>query len=304
MKQTLVLFTIVMLAAGNFACKKKEVANVPEPANAEVAPAVPSLVIAEITDANVALAEGDRLFDENQTDKAIEAYEQAVKLNPDFGEAYFKLGIAYDLLEMQKKQTGEMPDSPPANSKEGKAKTKSEKAFDKAVTVYKKWVAANPKDDVAFFNLGRTYSKLTEDEDAEDAFREAVKLKPDDTDYQTELGAVLIKLAKYREAIEPLKKAIALESTNARAADLLEDAEAGRQRLDYVSNKNDANQANGNTKSSSKSGSNTNSNSSIGSNSNSPVKPPPPSNTKPKAEETLRDKKGGPATTKPKPDSH
>ena len=35
------------------------------------------------------------------TDMAIEAYKQAVKLDPDFAEAHFKLGIAYSLLEMQ-----------------------------------------------------------------------------------------------------------------------------------------------------------------------------------------------------------
>jgi hypothetical protein len=88
----------------------------------------------------------------------------------------------------------------------------------------------------------------------------------------------MIKLAKYREAIAPLKKAIELDPTNGRAIDLLEDAEAGRQRVDYVSPKNtNQNSANSNA--------NTNANVASNSNSNSNSAPKtPPANTKPKKE--------------------
>jgi tetratricopeptide (TPR) repeat protein len=81
--------------------------------------------------------------------------------------------------------------------------------------------------------MGRAYNKLNEDEDALDAFREAVELNPEDTEYQTELGAILIKLARYREAIAPLKKALELDPGNMEALELLEDAEAGRSRINY-----------------------------------------------------------------------
>ena len=71
----------------------------------------------------------------------------------------------------------------------------------------------------------------------------AVKLKPDDTEYQTELGAILVKLAEYREAISSLRKAVELDPENSRAIDLLEDAEAGRKRIDFVSDKSNGNRA-------------------------------------------------------------
>ena len=67
------------------------------------------------------------------------------------------------------------------------------RSLKKRQTPTKSILPQNPKDDVAQFNLGRTYVKLLKDDDAEDAFREAVKLKPEDTDYQTELGAILIR---------------------------------------------------------------------------------------------------------------
>lgn len=191
---------------------------------------------ANITDAGQALAEGNRLFDENQIELAIEAYLQAVKLNPDLAEAWFKLGIAYALVEKQLQQSGNYVEQTNANG--GRVKPDSERAFEKAVEAYKKWVEANPNDDAAFYNLGRAYAKLLKDEEAEKAFRQAVKLKPEDADYLTELGAMLIRLAKYHEALDPLKKAVDLDPENIRAQELLEDAEAGRQRLDYVQPKN------------------------------------------------------------------
>ena len=199
------------------------------------------LSVAQVSDANVALAEGIRLFDENQTEKAIEFLEHAVALNPDLAEGHFRLGIAYSLLEMQYEQEGVITETA-ANTNSKSTKKRSERSFERAVEAYKKWVDANPKDDLAYFNLGRTYSKIMKDEEAEEAFEKAVELKPEDTEYQTELGAILVKLAKYHEAIKPLKKAIELDPENVRAEELLEDAQAGRQRIDYVS-KPDANKA-------------------------------------------------------------
>ncbi len=286
MKQTLFLIVVMSLVAAGFGCSKQiaNVANV-EPVNANVAT---ESQFASITDANVALAEGNRLLDEDQTETAIEALHQAIKLNPDLAEAHFKLGIAYSLLELQQLQTGVIGEQP-SNSKDGKTKKNSERSFEHAVTSYKKWLAANPKDDVAQFNLGRTYAKLGQDDGAEDAFRAAVKLKADDSEYQTELGAILIKLAKYHEAIDPLKEAVKLDDQNVRAQDLLDDAEAGRQRLDYVSNKKDANQSIGNKASNSNSNSSSNSNVSVHTDSNAGPKPPA-ANIKPKDPDT-RDRK-------------
>jgi tetratricopeptide (TPR) repeat protein len=163
---------------------------------------------------------------------------------------------------------------------DSKGKAFSEKQFNKAVEVYKKWLNKNPDDDVAHYNLGRTYNKLYKDEEASKAFKQAVKLKPEDSEYQTELGGSLIRLAQYHEAVAALKKAIEIDSTNERAISMLEDAEAGRQRLDYNPPKN-ANQSNGNTsrgRSNSSSNTASNSNTSVGqSNTNSRlgIKPTP-----------------------------
>jgi len=268
MKQIFTIAVLIFIAIAGFGCSGNS-AN-----SANGADTNAESPFANITDANVALAEGNRLMEENQTEMAIEAFRQAVKLNPDLAEGYFQLGIAYSLLERQMEQSGEM-----TGPSDGKTKTNSQRAFEHAIVAYKKWIEANPTDDVAHFNLGRAYAKLNRDEEAEKAFRQAVKLKPDDTEYQTELGAVLIKLAKYHEAIDPLKKAIELDDQNVRAQDLLEDAEAGRQRLDYIAPKNS--NTNANSANSNSSAANSNANMSTNSNSNAVQKPPAANKPKP-----------------------
>ncbi len=196
--------------------------------------------VPQFTDANLALAEGIDLLENGETDKAIEVLNQAVTLNPDLAEAYFRLGIAYALVEArdQSLEVVEATPTPPTRGRRAaEVKSNSEKAFEKAVAAYKKMIAANEEDHIAHFNLGRSYNKLNEDEDAAKALKEAVKLNPEDTEYQTELGAILIKLAQYQEAIPHLKKALELDPANSKAEELLADAEAGRRRVDFATKK-------------------------------------------------------------------
>lgn len=228
-----------ILAASAGCSRTSDSANVAAGQTAGVNAAPTNTPLPEFTDADAALAEGTKLLDSGETDKAVDALNQAVRLNPELAEAWLRLGIAYALVE-KREQTLEVveeqpsPTPTPKGKKPVEIKTRSQKAFEKAVAAYKKIIAANDQDDAAHFNLGRAYNKLNEDEDAAKELKEAVKLKPDDTEYQTELGAILIKLAKYAEAIPPLKKALELDPGNLRAEELLSDAEAGKKRVDFA----------------------------------------------------------------------
>lgn len=206
------------------------------------AAAVQETPLPEFTDAETALTEGNKFFNLNKTELAIAAYNQAVKLNPDLAEAWFKLGVAYSLIEKEKEleaindQENYAPTPTPTkkDKKEPVTRTKdSEKAFEKAVAAYKKVISQNPKDDLAYYNLGRAYNKLDEDKEAEKALKKAVELKPDSSEYQTEYGAILFKLAQYDQAVRVLRKALELDPENAEAEELLEKAEAGKRRVNF-----------------------------------------------------------------------
>ncbi|MGI8467086.1 MAG: tetratricopeptide repeat protein [Pyrinomonadaceae bacterium] len=248
-KSFIILFSVVLSffltdCASNKTSDNSNQANINSPAatpfvetnSANVNVQAQETPLPTFTDAETALSEGKKLLDANQTEKAVEALKQAVKLNPDLAEAHFNLGVAYALLEKENAQL--MSEEPtPTPAKKGKKEvvvlTKSEKAFDSAAKAYEKIIKKNPKDDNAYFNLGRAYNKLNKDPEAEKALRQAVKLKADDSEYQTELGAILIKLAKYDDAVVVLKKALELDAENSHAQDLLDKADAGQKRINY-----------------------------------------------------------------------
>ncbi len=272
-------------------CTKKPAANIDADVDANVAvEPVKESPFAAITDPAAALAEGNRLLDDNQTELAVDAYKRAIVLDANLAEAYFKLGIAYALIETEMQASG-LDTSTNTNS-DGKkgvpAKSNSQKAFEKAVTAYKKLLSSNAKDDIAQFNLGRAYNKLNLDDEAEDAFRAAVKLKPGDTEYQTELGGILVKLAKYHDAIPPLKKAMEIDPDNSRAEKLLEDAEAGAKRIDFAGTNTESKRSSSNSNSNTSSNSNSSSNSASGTNSS---RKPANADSRPRTVEN-KDKKG------------
>ncbi len=195
------------------------------------------------TDAPTALTEGNKYLDASENEKAIEAYKQAVALDPNLAEAHFQLGVAYGLVEKEEetvedKLPGEVEETPQKKGKKQvkEKKTNSDISFENAVKLYKKITAKNPKDDAAFYNLGRAYNKLDDDKEAQKALQTAVKLQPDNGEYQTEYGAILMKLAQYDEAVRALKKAVEIDEMNLKAADLLEQAEAGKKRVDFGAN--------------------------------------------------------------------
>lgn len=251
-----------------------------------------SLPIAEIpsefTSAPEALAAGNRLFDAGETERAIDAYLQAVKMDPDLAEAFFKLGIAYALVEAEIDSAAETDPAAtpePSSRKSQEKKKNSEKAFESAVNAYKKILARNSEDDVAHFHLGLTYNKLNEDNEAAKSLREAVKLKPENAEYQTELGAIYIKLAKYHEAVAALKKALELDPENIDAQELLERAEAGKKRIDFVQPKKEGDEkpgssnSNANTGASTPPGNRSNSNSTVRPATKPATTPPAPART-------------------------
>lgn len=230
MKLTGTLFILLALFAA--ACGEAE-PEVPSAAPGE------SNEVQQYTDAATAVSEGRRFLDIGETEKAIDALNQAVKLDPENADAYFHLGIAYSLVEFSQQialAEGETPvEEEIANdNSEKKDKPNSVIAFERAVERYKKRIDANSDDHAAYYNMGRAYSKLNEDQDAAKALREAVKLRPEETEYHTELGTVLIKLAKYSEAVAALKKAIEADPQNLHAEELLEQAEAGQKRITFT----------------------------------------------------------------------
>lgn len=160
--------------------------------------------------ARVFLDQGKELYKKDQDQQALEAFQKATKLDPDFAEAYFRLGLAHDALA---------------------EKQEAEDAYKKAIERYKKFIASNPKDAEAHYNMGQSYAGLHLHSDAVREYRQATHLKPDDPDMYYDLGSSLTRLAQYDEAAAAFQKCLDIDPENYRAQDALEEAREGVKRI-------------------------------------------------------------------------
>lgn len=94
---------------------------------------------------------GNVFKEQGKLDKAIISYRQALTLKPDYAKAYINLGVVL--------QEGGLLDEAAANYK-------------RALAIKSDYVAAH-------FNLGALHMSLGQNEDALQSFRQAINLKPD-----------------------------------------------------------------------------------------------------------------------------
>jgi tetratricopeptide (TPR) repeat protein len=158
------------------------------------------------------LESGKEFYRSDQDTKALEAFKQAVKLDPELAEAHFRLGLTYDALGSEQE---------------------AEESYKKAVESYKNYfaIAENEKDAEAHYNLAQTYAGLHVYSEAVREYRQAVRLKGDDADIYCDLGLALSRLAQYDEAANAFSKSLELDPENFRAEDGLEEAREGIKRI-------------------------------------------------------------------------
>jgi tetratricopeptide (TPR) repeat protein len=176
------------------------------------------------TEAQKLLNEGNELYKNDQDEQAVEVYKKAISLDPNNGEAYFRLGLAF-------MATGKREDA--------------EEAFKKSVEVYEKYLRTNQKDAQAYYIMGQALVRLgnyQEDRakapkvylEAVAALKKAVGLEPENADMYYELGVAYNRLFQYQEAVKAFEKATELDPNNYRASDALEKAKEDLNRFNSI----------------------------------------------------------------------
>jgi tetratricopeptide (TPR) repeat protein len=205
-KLVLILTAGLALVAGQSACKRKKPANT-NTANTNTAKI--SLVPPGL-DAPAYFNLGMDATKHDRDDEAVEAFEAAVKLQPEFPEGHLRLGMSYDALDRH---------------------DDAEKEYKLAIDQYRKKVSSDGKEANDWYNLGLAYSQMKRYDEAVGAFGQATRIKKDFADAFFELGDSLIKTARYADAVNALKKAIELDPDNYQAQDALEKAQEGQDRI-------------------------------------------------------------------------
>jgi len=196
---------IVCLLLLSAACRKGTQTN----ASGSVANA-PSASSADSGQAHTLLEKGKELYRSDQDSEAAEAFQQALKLDPELAEANFRLGLAYEALNKQEEADNE---------------------YKKAIASFKKYIEAHPDDAESHYMSGQTYARLHQYSEAAREYRLALKLKKDDADIYFDLGEALAKLAQYDEAVTGFSKSLEIDPDNYRAEDALDEAREGAKRI-------------------------------------------------------------------------
>ena len=164
---------------------------------------------ADARDAEGFFRKGVEAYKKNRDAEAVEAFKEAVRLDPNFAEAHYRLGLAYNATDR---------------------KDEAKKAYEAAVKAYKRLLQSKPKDAEAHYNLGLVYGKLFKPEEAVKELKQATRLNEDDYNMQYELGLVYTKLAQYKEAVSAFNRALEISPDDYRATEALERARSGLQR--------------------------------------------------------------------------
>ena len=121
----------------------------------------------------------------NDYDPAIVKAQLAIQKDPNFGEAYKNLALAYcdsgrveQALEPAKQAVKLSPDFPKARYVLGKVFFRME-VFNDAIEQLREAIRLNPKYDKAYFLLGQSYDLLNKPDAALAALDEAIRLVPD-----------------------------------------------------------------------------------------------------------------------------
>ena len=118
-----------------------------------------------------------------QYDKAIADYTEAIRLKPDFASAFNNRGIAYDEF----------------------------KQYDKAIADYTEAIRLKPDFAFAFSNRGNAYNDLEQYDKAIADYTEAIRLKPDYADALNNRGIAYDEFKQYNKAIVDYSEAIRLK---------------------------------------------------------------------------------------------
>ncbi len=123
------------------------------------------------------------LYALGETDRAIDLYQRALKIDPNFVLARYDLAVTYRGL-------GEV---------------------DKAIAEYEKVLKINPRFPEALSNLGGQYFRKGNVKQAVAHFRRAIEVYPNFIQALSNLGAALNKLGQSKQALPHLKKALSLD---------------------------------------------------------------------------------------------
>jgi len=154
--------------------------------------------------------------DKGDFDKAIQNYDKAIELKPDYAEAYNNRGVAYGekddfdkAIQNYDKAIELKPDYAKAYNNRGVAYVEK-RDFDKAIQNYDKAIELKPDYAEAYYNRGNVYSRKDDFDKAIQNYDKAIELNPRLAEAYYSRGIAYVEKRDFDKAIQDLTTTIEL----------------------------------------------------------------------------------------------
>jgi eukaryotic-like serine/threonine-protein kinase len=176
--------------------------------------------------------EGNSLIDQEKYEEAIVAFDRAIKVQPNFTQAWTnkgfaqgKLGKSLDKFASCAQATNVAPDFAEAWNCRGLAR-QDLLQYDAALKEYDQAISVDETFYRAWFNKGQVYLKLGDREEAIAATKKVLALEPEYYLAWTQICQAYFELGQYQEAQEYCEESLAISRKYQPTIDLLEQIKA------------------------------------------------------------------------------
>ena len=162
-------------------------------------------------------AEGDQLHNQANYAGALQKYDQAIRLVPNYADSYFLMGRAYyklndypAALTAARKATQLQPNDHRYQGLLGDIYLfgQTTRDYRKASEAYRQALRIDSGNSYYWAALGDSYFNLSEWQNAIDSYKKSVAIRPDQAAVHYWMGNACFNLKKYNEAIPAYDKAI------------------------------------------------------------------------------------------------
>ena len=167
---------------------------------------------------------GTALLQDGRIADAMFHFEEAVRIKPDYADAYTNMGVAmmafqgkpeeaipYYFRALQVKQNDERLHNNLANSLSDLGR------LDEAIHHFREALRIRPDHAEAHNNIGVALARQNRLGEAIPHFRKALRIKPDYADAENNMGSALARRGKLSEAVWYFERALQLDSGSAMA---------------------------------------------------------------------------------------
>ncbi|MCX5830006.1 MAG: tetratricopeptide repeat protein [Deltaproteobacteria bacterium] len=162
-------------------------------------------------------------YSQNHHQQAIRDYDESIRMKPNFAEAFTGRGFAYCLLDQPQRAIKDFDQAIRLKPDDPYIYSMRGDAYaylgqyQQAIKDYDKAIHLKPDDAKAYYDRGLTYQKLGQYQRAIADYNEAILLKPGHVLAYGNRGNVYVNLGKHQRAIEDFNEVIRLEPNNATA---------------------------------------------------------------------------------------